>query len=253
MHLLSPEQRRGARNVKGGDELLLGFARALRVGRCARDGGPRPRLPRRGRGGRDRRPDRGPTSRVARPCAATPTTSHSHDRVFEAWFTADLPRPTADRAVAMAPAAAVDLADADADGAGDGEGAEDVAGRRQRRGGAPAPGRGDTLGGGAGSGSRPCSRPFRSGPRSAGPPGTRPGTGGHRRCLPHAPHAACAGWGSRRRSDGRRRRTRPRRVVLLVDVSGSMSGYADAMLRVAHQVVARSGGARSRCSPSAPG
>lgn len=35
----------------------------------------------------------------------------------------------------------------------------------------------------------------------------------------------------------RRRGTRPRRVVLLVDVSGSMSGYADALLRFAHRMV----------------
>lgn len=38
----------------------------------------------------------------------------------------------------------------------------------------------------------------------------------------------------------RRRTERPRRVVLLVDVSGSMSGYADALLRLAHRYV-RSG------------
>jgi uncharacterized protein with von Willebrand factor type A (vWA) domain len=36
----------------------------------------------------------------------------------------------------------------------------------------------------------------------------------------------------------RRRRTRPRRVVLLLDVSGSMSPYADALLRLAHRFVA---------------
>ena len=35
----------------------------------------------------------------------------------------------------------------------------------------------------------------------------------------------------------RRRGVRPRRVVLLIDVSGSMSGYADALLRLAHRVV----------------
>jgi uncharacterized protein len=35
----------------------------------------------------------------------------------------------------------------------------------------------------------------------------------------------------------RRRRVRPRRVVLLVDVSGSMSGYADALLRLSHRFV----------------
>jgi len=33
----------------------------------------------------------------------------------------------------------------------------------------------------------------------------------------------------------RRRSTRPRRVVLLIDVSGSMSAYADALLRLAHR------------------
>jgi hypothetical protein len=32
----------------------------------------------------------------------------------------------------------------------------------------------------------------------------------------------------------RRRRTRPRRLVVLIDVSGSMAPYADAMLRFAH-------------------
>lgn len=40
----------------------------------------------------------------------------------------------------------------------------------------------------------------------------------------------------------RRRRVRPRRVVLLVDVSGSMSGYADALLRLAHRFVVSTGG-----------
>ncbi|PWJ26684.1 hypothetical protein ATK17_2858 [Branchiibius hedensis] len=34
----------------------------------------------------------------------------------------------------------------------------------------------------------------------------------------------------------RRRSVRPRRVVLLIDVSGSMSGYADALLRLAHRL-----------------
>lgn len=38
-----------------------------------------------------------------------------------------------------------------------------------------------------------------------------------------------------------RRGTRPRRVVLLVDVSGSMSRYADTLLRVAHRFVAAGG------------
>jgi len=41
----------------------------------------------------------------------------------------------------------------------------------------------------------------------------------------------------------RRPGTRPRRVVLLVDVSGSMSGYADALLRLAHRMTQTGGGA----------
>jgi uncharacterized protein with von Willebrand factor type A (vWA) domain len=39
----------------------------------------------------------------------------------------------------------------------------------------------------------------------------------------------------------RRHADRPRRVVLLVDVSGSMSGYADALLRFAHAATRRRG------------
>jgi uncharacterized protein with von Willebrand factor type A (vWA) domain len=39
----------------------------------------------------------------------------------------------------------------------------------------------------------------------------------------------------------RRRSSRPRRVVLLIDVSGSMSPYADALLRFAHAVARSSG------------
>ncbi|MGZ5400140.1 MAG: vWA domain-containing protein [Nocardioides sp.] len=41
----------------------------------------------------------------------------------------------------------------------------------------------------------------------------------------------------------RRPGTRARRVVLLVDVSGSMSGYADALLRLAHRMTQTGGGA----------
>jgi uncharacterized protein with von Willebrand factor type A (vWA) domain len=41
------------------------------------------------------------------------------------------------------------------------------------------------------------------------------------------------------RLERRRRRVRPRRLVLLVDVSGSMTPYADALLRFAHAAVRR--------------
>ncbi|MGC9668347.1 vWA domain-containing protein [Planosporangium sp. 12N6] len=41
----------------------------------------------------------------------------------------------------------------------------------------------------------------------------------------------------------RRRRIRPRRLVILIDVSGSMTPYADALLRFAHAAVRRRAGA----------
>ena len=61
--------------------------------------------------------------------------------------------------------------------------------------------------------------------------------------------------GRARPVEWRRRGTRPRRVVLLVDVSGSMSTYADALLRLAHRfaVDAPAAAAAWRCSRSAPG
>lgn len=43
----------------------------------------------------------------------------------------------------------------------------------------------------------------------------------------------------------RRRGSRPRRMVLLLDVSGSMSGYADPLLRLAQRFVLAAGDARS--------
>ncbi|NIH87648.1 VWA domain-containing protein [Amycolatopsis granulosa] len=51
--------------------------------------------------------------------------------------------------------------------------------------------------------------------------------------------AMLAGGGEPVRLVHRDRATRPRRVVLLLDVSGSMSPYADALLRFAHVVVRR--------------
>lgn len=47
----------------------------------------------------------------------------------------------------------------------------------------------------------------------------------------------------------RHRDQRPRRVVLLIDVSGSMSGYADALLRLAHRILQGAGGATAGRSP----
>ncbi|WP_242677322.1 vWA domain-containing protein [Streptomonospora litoralis] len=55
----------------------------------------------------------------------------------------------------------------------------------------------------------------------------------HRRML----RSALRTGGEPLRLPRRHRSTRPRRVVLLVDISGSMAPYADALLRLAHVVV----------------
>ena len=39
----------------------------------------------------------------------------------------------------------------------------------------------------------------------------------------------------------RRRSSRPRRLILLIDVSGSMGAYADALLRLGHRLVQAGG------------
>ena len=50
-----------------------------------------------------------------------------------------------------------------------------------------------------------------------------------------------------------RRSVRPRGVVLLVDVSGSMAPYSDALLRFAHAAGHVARAPRSRSSRSGPG
>ena len=49
-----------------------------------------------------------------------------------------------------------------------------------------------------------------------------------------------------------KRRPRPRKVLLLIDVSGSMKGRTDDNMKLAHALIAR-GSRTSRSSPSAPG
>jgi uncharacterized protein with von Willebrand factor type A (vWA) domain len=63
--------------------------------------------------------------------------------------------------------------------------------------------------------------------------GSVDGSGTLRRSLRQLGEPAPIAW--------RRRRSRPRRVVLLLDVSGSMSEYADALLRLAHRISTGSG------------
>jgi len=58
--------------------------------------------------------------------------------------------------------------------------------------------------------------------------------------APRTLRATLRHLGEPARVEWRRRGNKPRRVVLLVDVSGSMSGYADALLRLAHRMTVAS-------------
>lgn len=72
---------------------------------------------------------------------------------------------------------------------------------------------------------RPRRRAHRHTPSSSGPVDAR-------RTL----RAQLKNLGEPSRIHWRRRGTRPRRIVLLLDISGSMSAYADALLRLAHHI-----------------
>ena len=82
-----------------------------------------------------------------------------------------------------------------------------------------------------------CWPSWSSGRRPAASPRLPARTGGAG-SMPAGPCAtSCAGPASRVRCDTGGRGQRPRRVVLLVDVSGSMEPYADHLLRLAHRMV----------------
>ena len=192
---------------------------------------------------RRRRPGRTGASRSTAPgvhtLCADPDDLPRYERAFVDWFDAD-PRRPPDRAAAPADPAPVVAAALRDDGrrrrrrrrrsAGAGE-------RLGRRGAAPPRPRravADRARAPAGRCSRCCVPTRRRGRRAAGPPpGAVPPTRGApcaRRCAPTASCACCA---------RRDRSRRPRKVVLLIDVSGSMEPYADALLRFAHVVVRR--------------
>jgi len=79
--------------------------------------------------------------------------------------------------------------------------------------------------------------------------------GAARAGRPAAQRAACCmrQGGEQARLARRHRQIRQRRLVLLLDVSGSMSPYADALLRFGHAAVCAGTRPGPRCSLSAPG
>ena len=229
------------------DELLLGFARALRAA------------------GVDVTADRERTFLIAAATVgmgertgvywagratltSTPADFPAYDEVFERWFggesipqgrRVDVQRPP----VRQAPL-----------DSGEGEGGDGDADTR--------PGQGERAGGAAPPRRRePQRRPTAPPPRASSRASTRARP--QRRARRHVRSSSGAldgpatlreqlrRMGEPGRIHHRRRGIRPRRIVLLIDVSGSMSPYADSLLRLAHAFV-RTVPSTSRSSPWAP-
>ena len=163
---------------------------------------------------------------------ASPDDIARYDQVFATWFTHRLPgSPTV---TPQAPP--VGQASLDEQG---GEGGRRsrrraAAGDGQRDRGAAAPRRRPDVARREGRAHRASSAPCDAPTRAAGPRAAASGTAGEidaRRTL----RRQLQRMGEPGRLEWRRRGTRPRRVVMLVDVSGSMSSYADSLLRLAHR------------------
>ena len=167
---------------------------------------------------------------------ASPDDLFRHDQVFAAWFNARDGLPQARPRDASRPATAHLLPDAEEGGGGDGDaGEEDVV--RAAASATEVLRHRDVASLDAAE-KRRLARMFVR--LSLRPPTRR--TARHqrwhrgevdasrtlRRSLRHLGEPGEIAW--------RRRGVRPRRVVLLVDVSGSMSAYADALLRLAHRL-----------------
>ncbi|WP_418058033.1 vWA domain-containing protein [Pimelobacter simplex] len=226
------------------DEILLGFATALRSAGVAV-------TPDRARAYLDAVAlvglgDRGATRAAGRATlCATPEDLERHDRVFDEWFSRDNTTPTVrPRHAQQQPTAAL-LPDDEAAGTGGPEDDDQVKAMassadilRHRDVATLDPAERVRLA--AMFATLPVRLPTR--PTARRTP--------HRRGAVDASRtlrASLRQMGEPSRIHYRRRGLRPRRVVLLVDVSGSMSGYADALLRLAHRVVvagAASGGSR---------
>lgn len=222
-----------ARSPRGADELLVGFTTALRAaGVAVTQDRTRSYVDAVALVGLD---DRDATRRAGRATlCASPDDLIRHDRVFEAWFSRDVhtPRKLA-REIRPRPARTV-LPAGDAGGAGAAEEDDPIRAAasaieilRHRDVAALDPAERALLG--SLFATLPVRLPTRPAARRTP----------HRRGevdLSRTMRASLRRMGEPARIHRRRRAQRPRRVVLLVDVSGSMSGYADALLRLAHRI-----------------
>lgn len=213
------------------DVLLLGFARALRAAglpvTADRSQTFLDAVSRLGLG------DRRGTYWAGRATLCTgPEDLERYDQVFSAWFLADdqeqrgAPRP----APAAVPQAALDLEEATGEGA-EGQDAEVAASATEvlrHRDIATLDAAERARLSRLFSGLRPVAPRRTSYRRTPARRGTVDASATLRRTLSQMGEPVDIAW--------RARSTRARRIVLLVDVSGSMSRYADALLRLSHRV-----------------
>ncbi|WP_109509501.1 vWA domain-containing protein [Nocardioides speluncae] len=217
--------------MRGGDELLLGFTRALRASGV-------PVTADRARAYLEAVAIVGIGNPAATYVAGRatlcgcPDDLARHDRVFDAWFSTRV-HDSLDRTAAATSTAALDLTDVDQLGEPDGAdptrtAASDDEVLRHRDVATLSAAERQRLA--ALFATLPVRVPHRrAARRAAWHRGEVDASRTLRASLRRMGEPADIRW--------RRRRTRPRRVVLLVDVSGSMSEYADALLRVAHRMV----------------
>ncbi len=222
-------------DVRGADELLLGFARALRAaGVAVTQDRTRAYLEAVAVVGLGHRAGTRTAGRAT--LCSSPEDLERHDRIFEEWFRSGLADPAGrPRSARVTPAVGL-LPDDAADGAA---GAEDDDPIRAAASATEILRHRDVAG------LDPAERALLATLFTALPVSTptRPAA----RRTPHRRgdvdasrtlRASLRRMGEPATIHRRRRSVRPRRVVLLVDVSGSMSGYADVLLRLAHRVVA---------------
>ncbi|QYJ04037.1 VWA domain-containing protein [Nocardioides panacisoli] len=233
----------------GADEVLLGFARALRsAGVAVTQDRSQAFLAAAAIAGAD---DRRATYAAGRATlCASPDDLARYDRIFVAWFGGE-PLPTGRRPAANPTPVQVDLGEGEGGGEEDSDGdvvpaaASDTEVLRHR----------DVASMSAAE-RRHLAALFSSlRPRTPTRPTARH-VAWHRGRIDAARtlRASLRNFGEPTTVRWRRRGTRSRRVVLLVDVSGSMSGYADALLRLAHRMTTASrcgrGASRSADRPS---
>ena len=214
-----------ARRAGGADEILLGFARALRAAGVPVTADRDAAFLAAAATGRRRRPAARPTGPAGPRCAPARTTSTRYDQVFAAWFDAARRAAAARPRDAAAPAPRRRSPTRRRRGERRGADEADVrAGRGQRRPRCCGTATWPTL---SAAPSRPRLAALFATLRPRRPRGARrrapPLAPRRRRRPPHPARAAAPDGRAGRHRAGGGAAPRPRRVVLLVDVSGSMS------------------------------